>query len=70
MNATFLFWFTNVVKNDLRMSRGVILILDVNPKGYEVSEHIAKKFKVNPWMISTLKDTKPNLSTNPGACMT
>ena len=60
MNATFLFWFTNVVKNDLRMSRGVILILDVNPKGYEVSEHIATKVKVNLRMVSTLKKTKPN----------
>ena len=59
MNATVLFWFTNVVKNDLRMSRGVILILDINPKGYEVSDHISTKFKVNPWMISTLKKLKP-----------
>ena len=59
MNATFLSWFINVVTRKLNMSRGVILILDINPKGYEVSEHISTKFKVNPWMISTLKKLKP-----------
>ena len=48
MNATLLYWFINVVTRNLRMSRGVILILDVNPKGYEISEHIATKYKVKP----------------------
>ena len=35
------------------------MILDVNPKGYEVSEYMATKVKVNAWMISTLKKKKP-----------
>ena len=60
MNATYLSWFLNVATRNLRMLRGVYLILYVEPKGYEVSEHIATKVKVNPWMISTLKKTKPN----------
>ena len=60
MNATFLSRLINVVTRNLRMSRGVSLIMDINPKGYEVSEHIATKVKVNTWMLSTLKNTKPN----------
>ena len=36
------------------------MILDVNPKGYELSKNIATKFKVNPWMLSKLKKTKLN----------
>ena len=55
MNETFLSLFINVVKINLRMSRGGCLILYVNPKGYEVEEHIATKFEVNPRMISELK---------------
>ena len=51
MNATFLSCFLSVKTRNLRMSRGVSLILDVNPMGYEVSEHIATKFKVNPRII-------------------
>ena len=38
------------------MSIGISLIMDANPKGYEVSEHIATKVKVNTWMLSTLKN--------------
>ena len=34
------------------------LPIDRNPKGYEEAEHIATKFDVNPWMISTLKNEK------------
>ena len=60
MNATFLSWLLNIVKRNLRMSIGVILILDVNPKGYVVLEHIPKKVRVNPWMLETLKNYKPN----------
>ena len=60
MNATVLYWFINVLTRNLRMSRGVILILDVNPKGYVVLEHIPKKVRVNPWMLETLKNYKPN----------
>ena len=55
MNATFLSWFLNVVTSNFRMSRGRIFLLDGNPKGCEVAEHIATKFEVNPWMLSTLK---------------
>ena len=40
------------------MSRGGRLILDGKPKGYEVAKHIDKKFEINPWMISTLKNAK------------
>ena len=60
MNETFLSWFLNVVETNLRMSRGVILIMYVKPKVYEVSDNIATKVKVNPWMLSRLKSKKPN----------
>ena len=66
MNATFLSWFLNIVTRNLRISRGVSLILDVKPKGYEVSEYIATKVKVKPWMLSELKKTRPNWSMKPG----
>ena len=55
MNATFLSRFLNVVIRNLRMSRGGRLLLDGNPKGYEVAEHIATVVEVNPRMLSTLK---------------
>ena len=45
MNATFLFLFLNVVTRNFRMSRGVRLLLDGNPKRYEVEDDIAKKFR-------------------------
>ena len=32
--------------------------MDVNPKGYEVAEHMTKKFEVNPRMLSSLKNEK------------
>ena len=67
MNATFLSWFLNVVTRNLRMSIVGRLLLDGNPKGYEVAEHIAKTVEVNPWMISTLKNAKSIWSMNPGA---
>ena len=51
MNATFLYCFLNVVTINLRMSRGGHLLLDGNPKGYEVAEHIATKVEVNPRML-------------------
>ena len=44
---------------NFRMSRGRLLILDGNPKGYEVAEHVATKVEVNPWMLSTLKMQNP-----------
>ena len=46
MNAVFLSWFLNVVTRNLRMSRCGRLLLDGNPKGYEVAEHIATKVEV------------------------
>ena len=66
MNATFLSWFLNVVTRNFRMSRGGRLLLDGNPKGCEVAEHIATKVEVNPWMLSTLKNEKSIWSMNPG----
>ena len=59
MNETFLYLFINIVTINLRMSIGVILIMCVNPNNYEVSDNIATKVKVNPWMLSTLKKKNP-----------
>ena len=59
MNETFLYLFINIVTINLRMLRGVILIMCVNPNNYEVSDNIATKVKVNPWMLSTLKKKNP-----------
>ena len=58
MNENFSFCFLDVMTRTLRMSRGGRLILDVNPKGYEVAEHIATKVEVNSQMLSTLKNAK------------
>ena len=41
--------------------------MDVNPKGYEVEEHIATKVEVNPRMLSTLKNAKYIWIMKPGA---
>ena len=38
------------------VSRVGRLLLDGNPKGYDVAEHIATKVEVNPQIISTLKN--------------
>ena len=48
MNANFLSWFLNEVERHFRMSRGGRLLLDWNPKKYEVADHIATKVEVNP----------------------
>ena len=58
MNAYFLSWFLNAVTRNLSISRVERLLLDGNPKGYKVAEHIATKFEVNPQMLSTLKNEK------------
>ena len=42
----------------LMISRGGSLLLDENPKRYEVAEHIATKVEVDTWMLSTLKKEK------------
>ena len=55
INLTFLSWFLNLVKRNLRVSRGGRLLLGGNPEGYELAEHIATKFEVNPLMLLTLK---------------
>ena len=55
MNATLLSWLLNVVTRNFRMSRGGRLLLNGNPNGYEVSDHIATKVEVNTRMLSTLK---------------
>ena len=58
MNALFLSWFLNVVIRNFRMSRGGRLLLDENPKWYEVAEHIITKVEVNTQILSTLKNAK------------
>ena len=59
MNGKFSYWFINVVMRNLRIPRVTRLLLDWNPKEYEVAEHIDTKSKVNPWMISTFKMENP-----------
>ena len=39
--------------------------MDANSKGYEVSEHIATKFEVNPHMLSTLKKRNIHMRDEP-----
>ena len=51
INTTLLSLLLNVVKVNFRISRGGHLLPDGNPKGYELSEHIATKVKVNERMI-------------------
>ena len=58
MNANFLSLFLNIVTIKFSASRGGRLLMDGNPKGCEVAEHIATKFELNPWMISTFKNEK------------
>ena len=66
MNANLLSWFLIVVKYNIRISRDGRLLLDRNPKGYEVTEHIFTKVKVNQRTISTLKGAKYIQIMNPG----
>ena len=40
------------------MSRGGSLLLDGNPNGYEVAEHIDTNVEVNPRMLLTLENAK------------
>ena len=47
VDETFLSLLLNVVARNLRMLRGGRFLLDGNPKGGEVAEHIATKFEVN-----------------------
>ena len=47
-----------MVTRNFRISIGGRLLLDGNPKGYEVAEHIAKKVEVNSRILSTLKNAK------------
>ena len=54
----------HVVTINLIISRGRSLLLDVNPKGYEVEDHISIKVEVHPRMVSTSKITKSVLSMN------
>ena len=66
MNAHFLSWLLHIVAKHLRMSRGGSLLLNVNPKGYELAEHIATKVEVNIRMLSTLKNEKSIWRMKPG----
>ena len=43
LNATFLSWLFDIVTRNFWMSRGGFFLIDVNPKGCEVEEHIATK---------------------------
>ena len=58
INATFLSWFINVATRNSRISRGGILLLDVNPNGYELAEHTAKRVELNPQILSKLENKK------------
>ena len=44
---------------NLKISRGYFLLLDRNPKGYELDEYTATNVKVNMRIISTLKNKNP-----------
>ena len=39
--------------------------MDVNPKEYEVTEHIPKKFEIKPCMLSTLNNARYIYRMNP-----
>ena len=41
------------------------MLLNVNPKIYEVKEYVATNIEANPWMLSALKNEKPIWSMNP-----
>ena len=58
MKATFLFWFINVVTRNMSVSIDSILILDRNPKVYEVDENIYTKLELNPQMLLTSNKSK------------
>ena len=47
------------------MPRGGRLLLDGNPKVYEVAEHIFTKVEVNPRMFSTMKKRKNHWKHEP-----
>ena len=64
--CNFLILITQCSDKKLRMSRGVRLILDGNPKGCEVAKHIATKVEINPRMLSTLKKGKSIWSMKQG----
>ena len=58
MKATLLFWFINVVTRNMSVSIDGILILDRNPKVYEVDENIYTKLELNPQMLLTSNKSK------------
>ena len=58
MNETVSLRFFNVLERNMRISRVGCLFLYGNPKGYEVSEHIAGNVGVNARIISTWKNGK------------
>ena len=45
MNTKFVSWLLNVMTKNCRMSRVGRLLLDGNPNGYELADHIAKKMR-------------------------
>ena len=58
MKATLLFLFINVVTRNMSVSIDGILILDRNPKVYEVDENIYTKLELNPQMLLTSNKSK------------
>ena len=64
MNTTLWSWFLNLVTSHFIISRGRCFLPGVSPQGYEVEEHIATKVKINPRIISTLKNAKCIFSMN------
>ena len=67
MNEKFLSWLLNITRRNFRMSRGGHLILDGNPKRYELAENIDRKVEVNPQMLLISKNGKSIWSMNPRA---
>ena len=58
MNATLLYLFRYVITRNFCMSRGGCILIDVNPKDYEVALYIATKDEVKPRMLLILKKVK------------
>ena len=50
---------------NFRVSRGGRLLLDGNPKGCDVAEHVATKVEVFPRMLSALKNSKIHMKHEP-----
>ena len=54
--AAFLSWLLNVLTRNLRILRDGCLLIDWNPKGWEVTEHISTKVDMKSQMLSTFQN--------------